>query len=221
MELTGNELIIDLNGKNITNMDFALLSEISFKNAEYMKLRNNDISDIKSLGKLKYPKLKFLDLSYNKIEDITPFEQYSKNEQKIETILLNNNKISNADIFKKKIFPFMKDINLDENKLLQKDIQQIKDIIKGNKPKIKKIINKELNRKNSLLMSNKKNDVDNHKVYIPFGKLPKIGENQRYIDPRKTYKKSNSMININNNNNNYNYNIISNEIKKSNFNNIL
>ena len=118
-------------------MDFALLSEISFKNAEYIKLRNNDISDIKPLGKLKYPKLKVLDLSYNKIEDISPFEEYSKNEQKIETILLYNNNISNADIFKKKIFPFMKDINLDENKLLQKDIQEIKDIIKGKKPQIK------------------------------------------------------------------------------------
>ena len=222
MDLTGNEVIIDLNGKNICNMDFALLSEISFKNAEYIKLRNNDISDIKPLGKLKYPKLKVLDLSYNKIEDISPFEEYSKNEQKIETILLNNNKISNADIFKKKIFPFMKDINLDENKLLQKDIQEIKDIIKGKKPQIKKIIKSPLNDKDYILMTNiTKKMKDNNGGYIPMGKLPKlpkVEENKRYNNnPMKTFRKSNSMIDVNIINNKSNFNIKSNDFKKINY----
>ena len=44
----------------------------------------------------KSPNLKVLDLSYNKIENIYPFKDFSKNEQKIEKILLNNNEIGNV-----------------------------------------------------------------------------------------------------------------------------
>ena len=52
----------------------------------------------------KSPNLKVLDLSYNKINNINSFEDFSKKEQKIETILLNNNEINNADVFKKRIY---------------------------------------------------------------------------------------------------------------------
>jgi hypothetical protein len=131
IELTGDEISINLNNKNITNIDFQILSEIKFKNAKKMSLNNNIISDITPLKSFKSPNLKVLDLSYNKINNINPFKDFSKKEQKIETILLNNNEINNADVFKKKIFPYIKEINLDENHLLEKDIQEIKDIING------------------------------------------------------------------------------------------
>ena len=137
IELTGNELSINLNNKNITNIDFQLLSEIKFKNAKIMSLNNNIISDITPLKNFKSPNLKVIDLSFNKIENINSFKDFSKKEQKIETILLNNNEIRNADVFKKKIFPCIKEINLDENNLAAKDIQEIKDIINGVK-RIKK-----------------------------------------------------------------------------------
>jgi len=137
IELTGNELSINLNNKNLTNIDFQILSEIYFKNAKSMNLNNNKISDITPLKNFNSPNLKLLDLSFNKIIDIISFKEFSQKEQKIETILLNNNEIKNADIFKKKIFPYIKEINLDENHLLQKDIQEIKDVIKGIK-RIKK-----------------------------------------------------------------------------------
>jgi hypothetical protein len=141
IELTGNELSINLNNKNLTNIDFQILSEINFKKAESMHLNHNNISDITSLKNLKSPNLKFVDLSFNKINNINSFKDFSKKEQKIETILLNNNEINNADIFKVKIFPFIKEINLDENNLLAKDIQEIKDVIKG----IKRIKKKKFN----------------------------------------------------------------------------
>jgi len=137
IELTGNELSINLNNKNLTNIDFQILSEIYFKNAKSMNLNNNKISDITPLKNFNSPNLKLLDLSFNKIIDINSFKEFSQKEQKIETILLNNNEIKDADIFKKKIFPYIKEINLDENHLLQKDIQEIKDVIKGIK-RIKK-----------------------------------------------------------------------------------
>ena len=136
IELTGNELCINLNNRNIQNIDLHLLSEIYLKNTEKMYLSNNNINDISFLNNLKCPKLKFLDLSHNNIWNINnSFKEYSKKEQKLETILLNDNKISNADVFKKKIFPFIKDINLDNNNLLAKDIQEIKDIINGKRKK--------------------------------------------------------------------------------------
>lgn len=174
MELTGNEVKIDLNGKNIGNFDFGLLSQIPFKNAESINLSHNEISDLKPLEKLKFPQLKHLDLSFNKIEDLSPFKKYSKNEQKIETILLNNNNISNADIFKEKRFQFIKDINLDENKLLSKDIQEIKDAISG---KLKSGKKYKLKKVSSQLNIRYKGTDKNNNPYIPFGKLPLIGEN--------------------------------------------
>ena len=137
IELTGNELSINLNNKNITNFDLQLLSEIYFKNVESMHLNHNNISDITPVKNFKSPNLKLVDFSFNKIENINSFKEFSEKKQKLETILLNNNKISNADIFKVKIFPYIKEINLDENYLLQKDIQEIKDAIKGIK-RIKK-----------------------------------------------------------------------------------
>ena len=116
----------------------------------------------------------------------------------------------------------MKDINLDENKLLQKDIQEIKDIIKGKKPQIKKIIKSPLNDKDYILMTNiTKKMKDNNGGYIPMGKLPKlpkVEENKRYNNvPRKTFRKSNSMIDVNIINNKSNFNIKSNDFKKINY----
>ena len=60
---------------------------------------------------------------------------------------------------------------------------------------------------------------DNNGGYIPMGKLPKISkveENKRYIDQRKTFRKSKSMINVNISNNKSNYNIKINDFKKNN-----
>jgi hypothetical protein len=141
IELTGNELSINLNNKNITNIDLQILSEIYFKNVESMHLNHNNISDITPFKNFKSPNLKLVDFSFNKIENINSFKEFSEKKQKLETILLNNNKISNADIFKVKIFPCIKEINLDENNLLPKDIQEIKDVIRG----IKRIKKKKLN----------------------------------------------------------------------------
>ena len=178
IELTGNEISINLNNKNITNIDFQLLSEIKFKNAKIMSLNNNIISDITPLKNFKSPNLKVLDLSYNKINNINSFEDFSKKEQKIETILLNNNEINNADVFKKKIFPYIKEINLDENKLFPKDIQEIKDIINGIK---RKKVNFKKNgftqRSVSILKHNKFNKEIKEEEIKPL-KLPPINFNR-------------------------------------------
>ena len=53
----------------------------------------------------------------------------SKANNKIEIINLNNNLIANVEILKLNIFPFIKEINLDNNNLIQKDIDEIKELI--------------------------------------------------------------------------------------------
>lgn len=66
--LTGNEIKIDLNGKNIGNAGLMLLSGIQFNNLEELILRNNNISDITPLKEFYLNKLKNIDLSSNKIK---------------------------------------------------------------------------------------------------------------------------------------------------------
>jgi len=147
VQLTGNETIIDLSNKNVGNTEFHLISEIRFKNAKELLLSKNQISDISNLEKLKSPNLQVLDLSFNKINNIKSFKKLSQTKQKIMKIYLNNNNIYNADVFKEKIFKDLVDINLDQNHILQKDIQEIKDIIEGKKiplqPSISYTIKKE------------------------------------------------------------------------------
>ena len=160
VELTGNEVSIKLNNKNLTNIDFQILSEIKFKNAKNMYLNHNNIDSIIPLKNFKTPNLKLLDLSFNKINDVNSFEDFSKKEQKIERINLNNNEIRNANIFKKRIFPYIKEINLDENHLLDRDIQEIKNIIRGDNfgnNRSRSVINEEVKRQDlrlPLLMHN-------------------------------------------------------------------
>ena len=172
IELTGNELSINLNNKNITNIDLQILSEIYFKNVESMHLNHNNISDITPLKNFKSPNLKLVDFSFNKIENINSFKEFSEKKQKLETILLNNNKISNADIFKKKIFPYIKEINLDENYLFQKDIEEIQDVIKG----IKRIKKKKMNLNRTSINFDEEPKKEEKKKKILKQKLNQIWE---------------------------------------------
>lgn len=77
-------------------------------------------------------KLKKLDISFNKIKNISPFKEISEKNNKIEFINISNNSIENVDILKTNIFPFVKEINLDNNNIIIKDIEEIKEIINKN-----------------------------------------------------------------------------------------
>jgi len=126
INLTGNEMKIGLNNKNIDNLTLNLLSDIEFKNLKEINLSNNMISDISPLKKFK--NLKKIDLSNNKIDNIDSLKEISENNKEIECLNLSNNSIDNADILKNNIFPKIQEINLDQNNLLQRDIDEIKNI---------------------------------------------------------------------------------------------
>jgi len=85
-----------------------------------------------------------LNLSFNKINDIKPLEEISKNNKEIEEINLRNNEIRDVEILKLDIFPYISKINLENNKnLIKKDIDEIIQIIK----KRKKLCNDNKNNK--------------------------------------------------------------------------
>jgi len=59
-------------------------------------------------------------------------KQLSKNNKKIEKINLGNNEIKDIKILKENIFTTFIDINLDNNNIIKKDVEEIKDLINLN-----------------------------------------------------------------------------------------
>lgn len=67
------------------------------------------------------------------IVNINSLKEISEKNNELESLNLSGNLIDNADILKKNIFPKMKEINLDQNNLMQKNIDEIKNIIMNNR----------------------------------------------------------------------------------------
>ena len=91
VELKGNEIKINLNGKNIGNIEFNLFTALEFKNLEEIDLSNNNISNIEALKDFSAPKLKKIDLSFNKISNIKVLKELSQDKKDLENINLRNN----------------------------------------------------------------------------------------------------------------------------------
>ena len=109
VDFTGKK--INLNGKDLKDEDFKLLSHLELHNAEEIDLSHNKISDTSPLKNFKSPNLKKIDLSYN------------DNIQGIKSI--------KKDVLEPKLFPVLIEIKLDHNeKILTKDIEEIKSLLK-------------------------------------------------------------------------------------------
>ena len=222
INLTKEEIKIDLNNKNIGNIELNLLSSVEFNNLEEINLSNNNISDIEFVKDFNAPKLKKLDLSFNKISNISPLKDFAKINNRIEKINLNNNSINNIEILKSNIFPFMKEINLDSNNLIKKDIDEIKELISNN------------NLKNNNIQESNLEHIDNmNNIIIKFIDYIKIKDTiistGLTIFLKKIFNNINNYNNIMMNNNNMNnfdmifYHILFNfyDFKKNNYNPII
>ena len=125
LQLTGNEIKLYLNNKNINNIDLSLLCEVNFKNLEEINLSNNNISNIEPIQNLK--KLKKIDLSFNKINNIDSLKGIIENNKDIKEIKLNNNEIRNDQNIKENYHCI--EINLENNNIIKKDIESINNSI--------------------------------------------------------------------------------------------
>ena len=95
VNITKNIINLDLSNKNIGNIEVNLLSSIEFDNLENLNLSHNNISDILCLKGFNFKKLKRLDLSFNKLNNIknkNEFSYNSINDIRNKTIEKNNNK---------------------------------------------------------------------------------------------------------------------------------
>ena len=163
VDLTGNELKINLNGKKIGDLDLSLLFSVYFQYIEEIDLSNNNISNLNEINGWNFPNLKVLkmghnkiknieplkklpslnikkiDLSYNIIENVKPLEDVMKKNNKLEKINLKNNLIENIETLKKNITSNIKEINLQNNKILEKECKEIENIIQNNITKIEEV----------------------------------------------------------------------------------
>lgn len=87
----GLEVFQNLNNLNLNNNKVGDIQEITdkLKNLKSLSLKNNELTNIDSIGKLT--NLMNLDLSCNYIEDVSPL----KNLTNLQTLILNNNEIGN------------------------------------------------------------------------------------------------------------------------------
>ena len=151
VHITGKEIILKLNNKKIGDSEIKLLSNVEFNNLEELDISHNLISNIDPLVKLK--KLRILNLSYNKISNINCIKDIIKNNNKLKIINLGNNNIdkdgANVLIEERSISKLIGEINLDSNKLIKKEIDEILKTIADNR-----------NNKNDLQKRDFRNDFD-------------------------------------------------------------
>ena len=165
VNLTGNEKEIDLTGKSLNNTDLEALCSIYFKNLEKLKLKNNNINNIESVKNLKSSNLKEIDLSENQIEDIKPLQDLGTNKLKylnlednnisnieplgivdiknkgLKKINLRNNKIKSIELLSRGVLNIaLKNIILDNNKFILKDVDHLEKTIMNGRQKTLKII---------------------------------------------------------------------------------
>ena len=92
IKLSGKETEIILKNKRISDRHLKLLSSVTFKNLEFLDLENNNISCARIINKFRTPKLLKLNLSFNKISDVSPLKGITEKIPTIEEIKLDSNK---------------------------------------------------------------------------------------------------------------------------------
>ena len=200
VELKGDEIAINLNNKNVGNIELNLLSEVGFKNLKEINLSKNNISDIEPIKNFKTTHLQKIDLSSNKIKDINTLKTVLDNNKDIQSIKLNNNLIKDITIFKDNKFSQLKEINLDNNRILEKDFQEVKNML-GDKLKTTKsgnefnecILKYQLNPKDNKIQIFGSEFVNNNRNYckLKFKNNDNKYENENEIHEYYKYTKTN------------------------------
>ena len=147
--------------------DLFELCNNNFKKLEELNLSKNDLIDISPLKELKAPKLKKLDLSNNKIENLTGTTNSLKeyNFPQLEELNLSYNNLTNIYELKAFIAPNLKILDISFNQFDNINLAQNIDIFKFNFnfPKLEQL--------NNLLYAQKyangtacNNEINNDKI---------------------------------------------------------
>ena len=135
IQINNNIIKLNLNGKNLCDIDILLLkkSNKDLNNLENLDLGYNNIKNIGILKEFNFPNLKILNLEHNAIDNIDNLGDVLE-ETKVETINLSHNSINRVDVNKinDNAFQNVKEINLDGNNEIKKEFREIKDILKLN-----------------------------------------------------------------------------------------
>ena len=117
VHLNGKEIKLELNDKGIGDSGLELLSKIKFPNLEKIKLSNNNISKIGPICKIS-SKAKKIDLSINKILDLTPLGEKKGNFNELNELRLNDNIIEDISVLTmKEAFPHLEKLDISNNRL--------------------------------------------------------------------------------------------------------
>ena len=94
IDLTGQEEKLNLNNRGLNDEDLNLISKIKFTKLRGIDLSGNNITNLEFLNYMNLPHLEYIDLSYNHINDIKPIKNISKNIKDI--YLQGNNEIDKS-----------------------------------------------------------------------------------------------------------------------------
>ena len=130
LKLTGNENKLNLSRQNLEINDFQLFSGVKFPYLEELILQNNIINNINILNLFEMPNIRWINLSYNKIMDISGLKNVSLKIPKLEKINLKGNMITNIDVLINDMFPNIKEINIQNNEDIDFETDMAKKIIK-------------------------------------------------------------------------------------------
>ena len=106
---------LNLSGLWIINQEFDDLSKIHFKEIKKLYLGINNISNITPLENMAHNQLEILDLSKNRIKDISVLEKVKFNE--LKELYLSGNNISDIKVLEKVKFENLEILDLADNKI--------------------------------------------------------------------------------------------------------
>ena len=130
IKITGNENKLNLSHKNLKSEDLNIFSGIKFSFIKELSLQNNNINMIDVLDYFDMPNVRWINLSYNKIEFVSNLKNIYSKMPKLEKLNLKSNYIKNIDVLNEVEFPNIKEINIQNNDQIDFQTDMAKNIIK-------------------------------------------------------------------------------------------
>ena len=176
IKLSGNENKLDLSRKDITENEIELLVPIQFEDLHELNLSNNNITHIQVFENLHMPNLKILNLSYNKIENLSNLKSLSLKFHKLEILNLKSNFITDISILNEIDITNIKEKNDEENNDINFKSKQSKAVINKYGSKLKYFLSDEEKQKELISLFNERYKTSLTKDII------EINLNNKYIN---------------------------------------